>query len=101
MGVLKLHPPKDGDGMSELNGRAYFRQAAEEMQIADLDPDEIQEMPRPEVKQGHRRSRVGGRIAWDLRHLSEEETKERAARSEEFLKREPVVFSAEEDTSRH
>jgi hypothetical protein len=100
MGILKLHRPKDDGGVSQLNGRAYFRQAAEELQIAGLDPDQIQEMPRPEqVKRGHRKSRVGGRIAEDLRHLSEEETDERAAGSEEFLSREAVVFTAEEDAS--
>jgi len=79
-----------------VNGRAYFRQAAREMEIAGLDPDAIQALPSMESKHGSRKSRVGGRIAWDLKHLSEQETRERAKRSEEFLHRKPVVFAAEE-----
>jgi len=83
--------------VSEVNGRAYFRRAAREMHIAGLDPDAIQALDRPRLGSGPKQSRVGGRIAWNLRHLSAEETKERAERSEQFLKQEPVVFAEEEN----
>jgi hypothetical protein len=66
------------------------------MKIADLDPDAIQALGPMNSKQGSRKSRVGGRIAWDLKHLSEDETKERAKRSEDFLHQKPVVFAAED-----
>ena len=97
MGILRLNRQKGGRVVSGVNGRAYFRQAARELKIAGLDPVAIQELDRPPSRGGPRKSRVGGRIAWNLRHLSEEETKERAERSERFLKRKPVVFPAEDD----
>lgn len=97
MGILRLQKQKDA-AVSKVNGRDYFRKAARELHIAGMDPDAIQALDRPKVASGTRKSRVGGRIAWDLRHLSVEETRERAERSEQFLKQEPVVFSAEEDS---
>lgn len=87
--------------MSKLNGRAYFCKAAREMKIAGLDPDAIQALGPTTSKRGSRKSRAGGRIAWDLKHLSEEETKERAKRSEEFLRQKPVVFAAEGSQEGH
>jgi hypothetical protein len=98
MGILRLNRRKGGLAVSGINGRAYFQQAAKELRISGLDPVAIQGLARLQSKPGSRKSRVGGHIAWNLQHLSEEETKERAERSEQFLKQEPVVFAAEEAT---
>jgi hypothetical protein len=98
--ALRLRKLRNG-AVPELNGRAYFCKAAQEMKIAGLDPDAIQALGRTTSKRGTRRSRTGGRIAWDLKHLSEEETRERAKRSEEFLHRKPVVFTAEGSRKGH
>ena len=92
--ALRLRQLKTA-AVSELNGRDYFCRAAREMKIAGLDPDAIQALSPTTLKRGSRKSRAGGRIAWDLKHLSEEETRERAKRSEKFLHQKPVVFAAE------
>ena len=96
MAILRLQKQRQ-TAVSEVNGRAYFKRAARELKIADLDPDAIQALPPLDSQRGSRKSRVGGRITWDLKHLSAEETEDRAKRSEEFLNQKPVVFAAEED----
>jgi hypothetical protein len=96
MGILRLQKQKK-KAASVVNGRAYFRKVAREMHISGMDPDALQALDRPKAEPGPKKSRVGGHIAWNLRHLSVEETNERALRSEKFLKQEPVVFAAEEE----
>lgn len=100
MGFLRLKRQHLEPDVSGLTGRAYFRQAARKLNISDLDPVAIQsDLESLPSKKGSRKSRVGGRIAWNLQHLSPEETAERAQRSERFLKQKPIVFAAEEKAS--
>lgn len=97
MGIFRLKRRRLEPGVSGVTGRAYFRRAAQKLNILGLDPVAIQSDLEPlPSKQGSRKSRVGGRIAWNLQHLSPEETVERAQRSERFLKQRPIVFAAEE-----
>lgn len=100
MGILRLSKTTKAPAVSGIDGRAYFRKAAQELQIAGLDPVAIQSLEPLPSQPGPRKSRVGGRIAWDLKYLSEQETRERAERSERFLKQKPVVVVAEQK-SRH
>lgn len=68
-------------------GRDYFGKLAREYRVESQDPDELTDSPPPtELKRGSSISRVGGRIAKDLKRLEPEETEERRELSEEFLK---------------
>jgi hypothetical protein len=85
-------------GVPTMNGRAYFKNAAREMGLADLDPVELQKgSGSSDLKRGRRESRVGGWIARNLRHLTPAETADRRQRSEQFLKQPDLVFPAEEE----
>lgn len=80
-----------------MNGREYFRGKERELQIEDLDPASVQKNDDYQgLKRGPRTSRVGGRIATDLKHLSAEETAKRQQRSKSFLSRPPKHFPADD-----
>jgi hypothetical protein len=68
-----------------MNGRRYFAEAARRLHIDRLDPDEIAELPPLDVKRGPAESKLGGRIAHNLKRLSPEETAARRESSEELL----------------
>lgn len=81
-----------------MTGRAYFASAAKDLGLSGLDAVEIQSLDSsPDLKPGRKESKVGGRIARNLKHLSKEETAERRKRSERFLKQPDQVFPAEEE----
>jgi hypothetical protein len=97
MGLLKLQSKVELGG-TPVNGRQYFLSAAKELGISGLDPVAVQEGGKSsELKPGRRESRVGGRIARNLKHLSPEETADRHRRSERFLKQPDMTFPAEEE----
>jgi hypothetical protein len=97
MGLLKLNSSASAGGTA-VNGREYFRNAAKELGISALDPVEIQKTGESiELKSGRRESRVGGRIARNIKHLNPEETADRRRRSERFLKQPDMNFPAEEE----
>lgn len=82
---------------SAMNGRDYFRGKERELRIENLDPASVQETDDlGGLKRGTRTSRVGGRIAKDLKHLSAEETAKRQQRSRSFLSRPPKHFPADD-----
>jgi hypothetical protein len=82
---------------SAVNGREYFRSKERELRIENLDPASVQESENlGGLKRGIRKSRVGGRIATDLKHLSSEETAARQQRSESFLSQPPKYFPADD-----
>lgn len=96
MGFLRLNRKSDG-GEVAVNGREYFREAAQKLGLAGLDPVAVQRIGKSTtLKPGRHESRVGGRIARNLRRLTPEETADHRRRSERFLKQEAASFPAEE-----
>jgi hypothetical protein len=97
MGAFTLNKKGCEPRKRAMSGRAYFQKAARDLKLDGQDPVAIQDLERLDSKTGRRRSRVGGHIAWNLRRLTPQETRERAERSERFLKQDPVSFPAEEE----
>lgn len=84
-----------------MSGREYFLGKERELRIENVDPASLQETGEPATpKLGKRTSRVGGRIATDLKHLTAEETAKRQARSKAFLSQPAKHFPADEVTDR-
>ncbi len=80
-----------------MNGRDYFRGKERELRIEGLDPAGVQKVAGPQdLKRGPRTSRVGGRIANDLKHLTAEETAQRQQRSKSFLSSPAKHFPADD-----
>lgn len=97
MGLLKLNLKSDA-GQVSMNGREYFREAAKNLGISGLDPVAVQKSGESEkLKPGKHESRVGGRIARNLKRLTPEETADHRRRSESFLKQPAISFPAEEE----
>jgi len=85
--LLTTNPRKARDqrGRRQVNGRRYFAEAARRLRIDRLDPDEIADLPPLDVKRGSAESKLGGRIAHDLKRLSPEEIAAHRKSSEELF----------------
>lgn len=80
-----------------MNGREYFKEAAQKLGISGLDPVAVQNSAKSEkLKPGNHESRVGGRITRNLKRLTPEQTADRRRRSERFLKQPAESFPAED-----
>lgn len=80
-----------------MNGREYFRKLAADEKLDRLNAAEVSELPPLELKKGPVESRLGGRIARDLKALTPEETAQQHAKADKLVNHPRRSFPAEED----
>jgi hypothetical protein len=83
--------------VSNINGREYFTRLERELKIEGMSPDKVRALPPLELKRGAVESKLGGRIARDLKRLSPQEISERRSLSEQFLKQPVETVRGEVD----